>query len=409
MRPLLKVATKERRFSFFRYSILFFLSSHFFGNAILSIGYGTLIFATLLNIDSLKGDKRILSIIPLSFFLFFFLNVISSAINSQDLIEFLKIEKLLPFVVFPIVFVVGRNAFSDVKFKTLCCYVYFVTASASFVVLLILASINSIMGTSLTYFTYNELANPLGIQPIYYGAFYCLAIIFGADLIKVSGKFKLPVITGVCLLILAVVLLASRTSWLILAIIVPVKLYPLIKKNKTAIYVSLMILFCVSVLVFTNQTISSRFFNAKSNISSYSGYSFRFKIWNKTYELITENPVMGYGINNSQEVLKSKYKNENFRRAYFLELNAHNQYLQTTLDSGVLTLLCLIFILLLLLYYSKFEKNTLLFLLLICLSFLTESYLRRFNGTLFFCFFYLFFLAEKIKPSTQVNLKKDVF
>ena len=393
MKRLSKIVSKGERINILKHCIVLFVFGQFFGNAVLSFCYVFLIIGTIINIDSLKKiDKKII-IAASFFFAFFLINALSSALNSYEFREFFKVEKLSAFIIFPLIFLTAKNLFHEQSFINKCKYTYFIASNTSIIILLAVATVNSINHSSMIYFTYNELTNPLGIQPIYYGAFYCLAIIFGFDLVTVFKKHEKIIALGIFLLSVAVILVASRTAWVILVIILLIKMVSIFKKNKKSLYMAMLFLFSFSVLILNNPTIKNRLLYSNSNVSSYSGLSFRLKIWEKTVELISEKPILGYGSYDAELVLQNKFLRENFRRAYFLRLNVHNQYLQTLLEAGAFGFLLLLLILLFFLFNSKGDTGKLLFLMLIFLSLLTESYFRRFNGVLFFCYFYFFFLS----------------
>lgn len=401
MKGLFRIASKEKRFKVLRFCLLLFVLGQFFGNAVLSFCYVFLVVGAIINIDSInKSDKRIIVGLVL-FFAFFLINTFSSAINSYEFNEFLKVEKLIAFLIFPVIFLISKNLFTQQNFINRLKLTYFIGGNLSLIILLVVATVNSINNSSIIYFTYNELTNPLGIQPIYYGAFYCLAIIFGFDLFAFFKKHQRIIGFGTFLLTLGVILVASRISWIILVIVLPIKLEPIFKEHKKVFFIALFSLLSFMLLVFNNPTIKNRLLLLNSNVSSYSGLAFRMKIWENTFDLIYKKPILGYGAYDAELELQKKFSAENFRRAYFLKLNAHNQYLQTFLESGVLGLFFLLLILLFFLYNTKADKNKLLFLILICLSLLTESYFRRFNGVLFFCYFYFFFLSIEIKKKTN--------
>lgn len=403
MKGLSRIASKEKRFKVLRFCLLLFVFGQFFGNAILSFCYVFLVVGTLINLDSLNKSNKRIFVGSILFFAFFLTNALSSAINAYEFKEFLKVEKLSAFLIFPVIFLISKNLFTQQNFINKLKLTYFIGGNLSLIILLAIATVNSINYSSVIYFTYNELTDPLGIQPIYYGAFYCLAIIFGFDLLTTFKKHRMILGFGTLLLTFGVILIASRISWIILAIILPIKMVPFFKKNRKAFYIALFSLLTFSFLIFTNPTLNNRLFLLNSNVSSYSGLAFRMKIWENVFDLIYEKPTLGFGAYEAELELQKKFSAENFRRAYFLRLNAHNQYLQTMLESGALGLFSLLLILLFFLYNAQADKNKLLFLTLICLSLLTESYLRRFNGVLFFCYFYFFFLLIENKKSSLID------
>lgn len=390
------VAQSVKRNDLFKLSVILFLACQFYGNAAISISLGFMLLCCVLNLDKLKKLEMSKMYLPfLLFFLFLIANLASSAYNSYNYNEFAVAYKLLPFLYFILIFLVGKKFFLDDSYRLVCKKVFFFSASLNFLILLIVGLAKSITTGNFIFLTYNELAAVFGIQPIYLSALYLLSLYFGIDIIFSStGKKRIISLVGTLLLTLGVVLLASRTAWLILVLTLPIKVFPLF--HKRIFFWGLLLSFGAIILglIITNPTLKSRLVGIKSNVTAYSGVDLRVKIWNHSINLIKEKPIMGYGMYGSQFALQEEYEQNNFRRANMYRLNSHNQYLQTCLDSGIFSLLLLFLMLLLFCLSSLRNRNAGLFVILIFFSLLTESYFRRFNGILFYCFFYLFFIVK---------------
>ena len=147
-------------------------------------------------------------------------------------------------------------------------------------------------------------------------------------------------------------------------------------------------------IAIASPTLNQRLFKANQNVASYSGVEFRLKLWGNALTLAKESPVVGFGLHESGKVLQERYISTNFRRAFLAKLNTHNQYLQTFLDAGILGV-GLLFLLFGFGIVKFGNKDMYLFMVIIAISFLTESFLRRFNGILFFNFFYFFHLYRR--------------
>lgn len=404
MRKMFEAIPESKRLWFFKISVLLFLSCQFFGNWLLTCSYIVVLIATLINVNKLHFKNIFNNLIHVSFFLFFSLNFFSSALNSYDFTEFSKVEKLTPFLLLPLVFEVGKPAFAKGKFQLKCKLTFFITAIVSFLILTFFGIFNLVKTSNSIFISYNHFAEPLGIEPIYLGAFYLLAIIFGIDFVYELKSKKRLIFFGAFLLSLGVLLLGSRTNWIILLIILFVKLFGLIEnKWKFGIFFSLL-LFTGIGITFINPTLRNRILNSNTNVSSYSGLDFRSRIWGNAVSLIKQRPFFGYGIYNSELALQNNLREKNFRRAYLIKANTHNQYLQTLLDSGIFAFLSFLYIIFCILYKAKVNRNIYLFVVLILFSFLTESYFRRINGIMFFCFFSLFLtlhLHQEIIGNTE--------
>lgn len=130
------------------------------------------------------------------------------------------------------------------------------------------------------------------------------------------------------------------------------------------------------------------------------GISARFIIWEFGKEIIHENPIFGVGNGDADDLLVEKASQQDIPVIYQNRLNLHNQYLQTTVELGLLGLGVLLLGLLFPLIISvrsNFGIYT-CFSLLIIFSFFTESVLDRQAGLIFFAFFsaFLFLNREKL-------------
>jgi O-antigen ligase len=124
----------------------------------------------------------------------------------------------------------------------------------------------------------------------------------------------------------------------------------------------------------------------------------RFLIWHQATNVIEESFLFGHGTGDAQAVLNVKYLSKGYTEAYKNQLNAHNQYLETTISLGLIGLfvLCLLLIYPFLIQKNKLEILPLMFLFLIAFNLLFESMFERFWGIIFFTFFYSMFFVSKI-------------
>lgn len=75
----------------------------------------------------------------------------------------------------------------------------------------------------------------------------------------------------------------------------------------------------------------------------------RLALWKSAIELIEEKPILGYGISRAQESFDtvnmkytSKHFNEYWRKKQVPFIDTHNQYIQTTLEFGIIGLILLL-------------------------------------------------------------------
>tara|TARA_B100000949_G_scaffold234061_1_gene252039 strand:- start:264 stop:860 length:597 start_codon:yes stop_codon:yes gene_type:complete len=137
----------------------------------------------------------------------------------------------------------------------------------------------------------------------------------------------------------------------------------------------------------------AQMFEVISNPSSAPQLStgIRFKIWQDIFGLIQKSPILGHGNLYSYELLKSLSN---------LELNAHNQYLEALLCSGLVGLIFLILYFVLPFIMQKENINRHLFVsftLLLLINLMFENLLNRQWGIVFSAYFmtYFTFIKEK--------------
>ena len=138
--------------------------------------------------------------------------------------------------------------------------------------------------------------------------------------------------------------------------------------------------------------ISNRFndFSVLFDNTKASSTNLRINLINTTLNAINEKPLFGYGIGDTKDVLSAlEDKNSFFKGKYY---NTHNQFLNTTLATGIIGLLLFIFFLLKnlqLIVFRSFEQLSIV-LLFVALMFI-ENILDRQNGIIYFSIFINYF------------------
>jgi O-antigen ligase len=132
----------------------------------------------------------------------------------------------------------------------------------------------------------------------------------------------------------------------------------------------------------------------------------RLLVWGEARKVIKENFWFGVGTGEVNDVLKERYKQEGLTGALEHNLNAHNEYYQTTLGIGFVGLITLLLLTFgpLIRGILRNQNLLLLFGLIIILNFLVEAMLQRQDGNLFFVFFLCLLLSHydelRKKPET---------
>ncbi|TBN00177.1 O-antigen ligase family protein [Hyunsoonleella flava] len=389
---------------YFKYSVYLLCVSIFLGNAALSIvtaGFYVNLFFLSYNRSDIYSFFSRKTLVLLGLYFFIIITILFLVLDDYE--DLVPIKDYFPFLLFPVIIFSFQKIVKDTKFNYNVRKVYVLSALSSFIISFFYGLWRTFFfekNFNPIYLSYKFLSEPFGVHHIYMSIFYILAILFCIDLLilkrhKVSPKMYL---ISAFVLFFGVVLLSSRTAIFGGAIVFLLKVWYLkVFRIKTIIVCISSLLLIGLTLTVSIPTLGKRAFNINQNISSYSGASFRMKIWDNALELFKNSPIYGYGIKKSQKELEGQYKKVNFRRAYLGNFNVHNQYIQSLIDSGITGLVVLLIML-----FSPFlceEKNinVRLFSLLVIICSITESFLVRQNGIVFYCLFLSIFIVEYLK------------
>ena len=270
-----------------------------------------------------------------------------------------------------------------------------------------------VYGNNMYYFFYEFLARGVGLHSAYFSLFvsfsiFILSILCYQYWTQLNKIFKALAIFVILYLIVFNFLLSSRMPLVIFLVIFIGFLVVNLIKYRLVLY-SAFVVFAILILslLLTDNFFKERFLKFDKleytiddpNFKSWNGITTRMAIWTCTWQIIKDNPF-GVGIGDAQEALKDKYRKVGFKYALNSDYNEHNQYWQVTLSVGYLGLILLIGSLVIPLYSSLRNHNKLavVFYLLIIGVFISESYLSRYHGVVFFAFFSaLFMFNRKVK------------
>jgi O-antigen ligase len=122
----------------------------------------------------------------------------------------------------------------------------------------------------------------------------------------------------------------------------------------------------------------------------------RIAVWRTTWQLIRSQPLLGTGAGDIKDELIAAYAAEGASFSAEHRFNAHNQFLQTWLATGIIGLLLLLGTLFFptLQYRLYPEPAWVLFIVLSAFNMAVESLLERQDGVVFFALFYSVFLIR---------------
>lgn len=274
---------------------------------------------------------------------------------------------------------------------------------ASSVFLLMYAAIHSFKAPSPSYWNYT------GFSVVFHPSYFSIYLLFASAILLFylsKEKIKLAVVLLLAFFALIMVFINSKSGFIgLFMLYASAFVYFLIRKpfnRRNLFYLAIPIMvFCSGLLLLpsaTNrikETVTTAEIVSGQKIDNQGGYpsstSMRLKIWRTALTLASEHPLAGVGIGDVQSALDAKYRDLSMTLAYTKHLNAHNQFLQTSIAIGIPSLLILLLILLIP-FISAWKSRDWLFgffLALMAVNFLFESMLEAQAGVVFFVFFYV--------------------
>jgi O-antigen ligase len=249
---------------------------------------------------------------------------------------------------------------------------------------------------------------------LYLGLFTSFALLFllTFSLRKENKKYRKVGFVVMSFLFLSLFLIGGRNSIISTTILgfLIISIDAVINKKYSFLILSMSVL---GLLLYLNIQFNTYFKERVSEVINYEnkynidehwgGRGVRLEIWDCTYALIKERPLLGVGLGDSQIVLDHCYYENNisslihFDRIY----NVHNQFLQVFLETGVIGLVLFVLSCLYPLVVSFRRKNYyhLLFIIVSILFMLTESIFHRNMGIVFFAFFHSFLFSYNREES----------
>lgn len=244
------------------------------------------------------------------------------------------------------------------------------------------------------------------IHPTYFSVYTTLAIIsLWIGYRRNYPFFTAPIVVVLtCFLVVYTVLMMSLTGMLYLGLmmIVSMGLFIYTKWKKAGVvafvfFVPVLMFACYKVVPPVKHEVDDviyygeRYFeNSDHYFESlyypYSGTESRLIMWRISMQQLKETPF-GLGTGNVDEVLQYRMQENKLHEEFVAKnLNSHNQYLQTGLETGIFGLIVLVLIILLVTWKAIKEKNLFLLALVVSFAFncLFESMLQRQSGVVFY-------------------------
>jgi O-antigen ligase len=341
----------------------------------------------------------------LLFVLFYFCVIVSYFMFENGSIVYSDLEVKISFLFLPILFGTSISIKKIVKIENK-------TILNSFILGLIivtffnlsLAGYKFYLTEQVNYLFYTNFTSLL--HPSYFALFLNTGILILLkkcyDLKQQHKRFSKE-IALIFLFSFATVLTGSKagTIFLFVLFIFFILIELLVSKKIVFTFYALILLFFGGLILQKNLTLKNRFVEMYFSVfenknSSESSSNVRLSIWKISINKIAERPFFGYGSGNVRIVLSDEYKNQHMNHSFQNKLNAHNQYLQTTLSFGLVGGFILILLLIVQLIYSYTMRDWVYFsfIMLVSFNWFFESMLERQAGVIFFTFFSLLFYSS---------------
>ena len=129
----------------------------------------------------------------------------------------------------------------------------------------------------------------------------------------------------------------------------------------------------------------------------------RILIWEESMKIIKENFLFGTTPGDLTDKLNEAYQKNGLTGAYANSLNAHNQFLQTFIGTGIIGFILLLLMTVYALVYAIIRKYYLLalFSLLVICNFMVESMLQVHAGFIFFVFFFCLLIRYDLTDKAE--------
>lgn len=204
---------------------------------------------------------------------------------------------------------------------------------------------------------------------------------------KLTVWHRCLLLFSMALLLSYVVLVNSRAGIIVMGVsMLTCIVHLLIKKRswKLGVGIAALLLFCIVGVTKSIPTYADRVSETVANVEE----DIRYTVYRCNWQAIRSNLVVGYGVGDAHAIQVETYKNEGFNTGAQAGLNAHNQYMESMLQAGLLGVLSLLFFLLsplvvALCRHSRYTFIIAVFTCIVMMNLLFESMLERQMGLLF--------------------------
>ncbi len=349
-------------------------------------------------------------------FLIYYLISLISLVYTKDLkygIE--NLETLASFIVMPFLLLMLRTVLLKEKIKYLTnmyiigLVIYIIITLTIFFTENDLRSLINSLGT----YSFTDDARYYKLSYIQHESYISMYLIWGIILIvnrlfqRNNVKYYILEIFLVIIFALYIILLGSRAALLTLLVITTYYLWKLL--SKLPYWISIIFTSAILVLLIVGMLKYTRIGDVMSKNVKNPTTEIRISLWSDAFAVFKDAPLFGHGIGDEVNKMIDKHYENGNTKAGMLRLNAHNQYLETATQTGLVGLVSLFAILLIPLIISIRDRYELLFLfiVIIFINFFFESMLVRLAGVLFLVFWLNFLLLIHFDSESKINFSPN--
>ncbi|HYJ38767.1 MAG TPA: O-antigen ligase family protein [Chitinophagaceae bacterium] len=359
----------------------------------------------------------------------YFLILVPGIINADPISKGWKyLEGELGFLILPLL-LCSTTLEQNVLKKIIIAFLLFLTSATLYCL------VNRMMEFGRTgevdIFFYHNLLKPIDHHAVYFSVFLLTGTIF---LVKEAKAASLGIHKGVKVvwIIYCIMLLILLSSKMVLLFLLAYIIYSALSNQIKGLKawhklsgVALILSIVIALFTFSNPvkkrfrdiiTPNTELQKEKFDRATYfNGIEFRLLLWRITYEILEDNKAwpLGVGVVNAQSHLNQKYLqldlyagNDGKSDSGYLVYNCHNQFLQTSLQSGMLGLAALLFLCVTLVLNAFRKRNEVLICtiaLLFCFLLIESVFERQYGVLLSTWLPLLFFIALSQRKETTYS------
>jgi O-antigen ligase len=340
---------------------------------------------------------------------FFLIHAFGYFFSENKAVALFAIEKKLGFLLFPLF--LYSTSYSEKQLNRIISG--FIAACSITSLFCFFRIIYRYFNEGATDFFYKEFS--WFIHPSYFAMYLLFA--FMLLLLVMKDKFremKSTHLVSLSVLFLVSIYFCSSKMGLISALLlVPVTLIVSMKVNLKIILagISLIILslfvtnkFFPEPFVRINVAMKVMFSKEAINKNDVESTAVRILIWEESIKIIKENFIFGTTPGDLTDRMNTAYQQSGMTGAYANSLNAHNQFLQTFIGTGLIGFIVLVIMTFYAFFLSLIRKYFLLalFSLMVILNFMVESMLQVHAGFIFFVFFFCLMTRYDLSKRTVI-------